>query len=542
MVGLGVAPNNDVRVPRSRGVPPLAFDPNMSEQSRSTAAATTVLARRYRLERLIGQGGMAEVWEAKDLALSRQVAVKLLKSHLAHDPVVGERFRREAIAAAKLNHPNVVAVHDTVDDGGRQAVVMEYIKGRSLRQLLDEQRRLTPEHTAHIGACVASALGAAHRAGMVHRDVKPGNILLTNEGRVLLADFGIAKAIGSGEHDLTSDNIMMGTAKYLSPEQVRGQPLDGRSDLYALGLVLYECLAGQVPFQGESDADTALARLQRDPTDLTRLRATLPEELVDTIHRLLAREPADRPQQGSAVHRVLFKVAAPLIGPQPDLRIEPTPVDPTPVPIAVPSITKARQRRFLAVVGVVVSAMVGVGLWAWWTTSGTTASEPVVTAAPGITTPPPTDASFVSIQTLRSYDPMGDGIENDEQLGFLGDTDPSTAWTTACYESRYLGAKAGVGIIIEMDRSPYGRMAVMLDHAPWQLQMYSAEEVPASFQGWGEPVGSDFSTITRSTTFTLNGGGRFALLWLREVGRSDQCPTSAPFQGRISSVTLDAVG
>lgn len=526
----------------------------MSDVPRSSAAAPTVLAGRYRLERLLGQGGMAEVWEATDTALSRQVAVKLLKPQLAHDPVVGERFRREAIAAAKLNHPNVVAVHDTIDDGGRQAVVMQYVKGRSLRQLLDEQRRLTPEQTAHIGACVAAALGAAHRAGMVHRDVKPGNILLTPEGGVLLADFGIAKAIGGGEHDLTSDNIMMGTAKYLSPEQVRGQPLDGRSDLYALGLVLYECLAGQVPFQGDSDADTALARLQRDPTDLTRLRPTLPEELVDTIHQLLAREPADRPHHGSSVHRILAVVAAPLTSRtrRDQIPITPPVVDPTPPPTARPvvhdptPITKAtpssRLRGSLAVAGVVVLAVLAAALWWWWPASDTTAGEPVVTAAPGITVAPPADATFVAIRTLKSSDPMGDGAENDDQLGFLVDNDPSTGWTTACYESRYLGAKAGVGVIIEMDRAPYGQMAIMLDHAPWQLQVFLADEIPERFEGWGTPVGSDFSTIARSTTVTLDGRGRFALVWLREVGRSEQCPPSAPFQGRLSSVTLDAVG
>jgi eukaryotic-like serine/threonine-protein kinase len=536
----------------------------MSEPSRSTASAPTVLAGRYRLERLIGQGGMAEVWEATDTALSRQVAVKLLKPQLAHDPVVGERFRREAIAAAKLNHPNVVAVHDTIDDGGRQAVVMQFIKGRSLRQLLDEQRRLTPEQTAHIGACVAAALGAAHRAGMVHRDVKPGNILLTPEGRVLLADFGIAKAIGGGEHDLTSDNIMMGTAKYLSPEQVRGQPLDGRSDLYALGLVLYECLAGQVPFQGESDADTALARLQRDPTDLTRLRPTLPQALVDTIHQLLSREPADRPRHGTAVQRVLTVVAAPLTSrtSQRETSVTSPIADPTPPFTALPEASAAvpatnvaatttttasprvttRRSGSLALIGVALLALVALAMWWWWPVSDTTATEPVVTAAPGVTVAPPPDATFVAIRTLRSYDPMGDGVENDDQLGFLLDGDPGTGWTTACYESRYLGAKAGVGVIVEMDRVPYGQLAVMLDHAPWQLQVYLADAVPDRFEGWGTPVGSDFSTIARSTTVLMDGRGRYALLWLREVGRSEQCPPSAPFQGRLSSVTLDAVG
>jgi eukaryotic-like serine/threonine-protein kinase len=266
-----------------------------------------ILAQRYRLDRRVATGGMAEVWLATDELLARQVAVKLLKPTLAADPVIAERFRREAIAVAQLTHPNVVAVYDTVDEGGRQAVVMQYVPGRSLRQLLDDERKLSPERTIQIGAAVAAALGAAHDAGMVHRDVKPGNILITPEGRVLLADFGIAKAV-SGEEDLTSDNVMMGTAKYLSPEQVRGRRLDGRADLYSLGLVLYECLAGRVPFQADTDAATALARLQRDPTPLLRLRPTLPAGLVELIHRLLARNPDDRPASSPAVQATLERI------------------------------------------------------------------------------------------------------------------------------------------------------------------------------------------------------------------------------------------
>src|SRR3954451_7696411 len=268
-----------------------------------------LLAQRYRLERRLAQGGMAEVWLATDMSLSRQVAVKVLKSTLAADPVVAERFRREVITVARLSHPNIVAVHDTIDYDGRQAVVMQLVNGKSLRQLLDEQKRLGPELTMHIGSCVASALDAAHGAGLVHRDVKPGNILITPDGRVLLTDFGIAKGLGTSE-DLTSENVMMGTAKYLSPEQVRGKKLDGRADLYALGLVLYECLAGRVPFLGETDADTALARLQRDPTDLTRLRATLPYGLAALIHELLARNPDDRPATGGELRNRLTRIAS----------------------------------------------------------------------------------------------------------------------------------------------------------------------------------------------------------------------------------------
>ena len=267
-----------------------------------SSSTPTIIAGRYELQRRLAQGGMAEVWLAIDRTLDRKVAVKWLKPTLATDPVVAERFRREAVAAASLNHPNIVAVHDVFEQDGRQAVVMQLVDGKSLRQLLDTQNRLSPELTCHIGTAVAMALDNAHEAGFVHRDVKPGNIMITPDGRVLLTDFGIAKGLhGDGSDDLTSDNIMMGTAKYLSPEQVRGKKLDGRADLYSLGLVLYECLAGRVPFLGETDADTALARLQRDPTDLARLRATLPTRLVEVIHALLARRPEDRPADGAAL-------------------------------------------------------------------------------------------------------------------------------------------------------------------------------------------------------------------------------------------------
>lgn len=280
-----------------------------SSSSFPSAPAGQLLAGRYLLDRRIGHGGMAEVWVATDEELDRRVAVKWLKSNLASDPVVAERFRREAIAVAGLSHPNIVAIHDVVEHEGRQAVVMQLVDGKSLRQLLDGQKRLGPELTIHIGGAIAGALGEAHRAGFVHRDVKPGNILVTSDGRVLLTDFGIAKGLQpSADEDLTSDNVMMGTAKYLSPEQVRGHKLDGRADIYSLGLVLYECLAGRVPFLGESDADTALARLQRDPTDLGHLRPTLPIGLVNLIHRTLARNPAHRPQTGAELRTALISV------------------------------------------------------------------------------------------------------------------------------------------------------------------------------------------------------------------------------------------
>ncbi|NBU07094.1 MAG: serine/threonine protein kinase, partial [Acidimicrobiia bacterium] len=170
---------------------------------------------RYRLERLIARGGMAEVWLGHDTFLDRQVAIKVLKRHIARDETAIERFRREALACAGLNHPNIVAVYDSFAHAGNQVVVMQYVQGRSLRDLLDKKKRLTPSLTIMMGAAIAAALDATHKHGYIHRDVKPGNILVRPDGHFLLADFGIAKAMNAAEgSDLTNDNIMMGTAKY----------------------------------------------------------------------------------------------------------------------------------------------------------------------------------------------------------------------------------------------------------------------------------------------------------------------------------------
>jgi serine/threonine protein kinase len=513
----------------------------------------TVIAQRYELQRMLAQGGMAEVWLAVDLTLDRKVAVKWLKPSLATDPVVAERFRREAIAAASLNHPNIVAVHDVFEQDGRQAVVMQLVEGKSLRQVLDTQKRLSPELTCHIGTCVAAALDHAHEAGFVHRDVKPGNIMMTSDGRVLLTDFGIAKGLQSAEADLTSDNIMMGTAKYLSPEQVRGKKLDGRADLYSLGLVLYECLAGRVPFLGETDADTALARLQRDPTDLTRLRATLPTKLVVAIHKLLARNPAQRPATGAelvATLRDAAKEGPPPIDPTPyerspvspfganrlrrapsdiagragdrarttrptgpipgevaHVRSSPTPVasdrDPTPAAVAprgkpAKGLTQEWRPAFTVVSLLLVAGLVvGVLLWSSMSFSG---GDPVPSTtalpAPPATEAPSDAAALVgpaTIATVTAYDPSGDGTENDaDAVLSLADGNAATSWPTTCYSSRYMGGKPGVGLVVTFDGLAQQAISVDVQTGPYQVDFYAsdAEAIPSSLDAWGAPLAS----------------------------------------------------
>jgi serine/threonine protein kinase len=600
----------------------------------------TVIAERYELQRHLAQGGMAEVWLAIDLTLDRKVAVKWLKPNLASDPVVAERFRREAIAAASLNHPNIVAVHDVFAQDGRQAVVMQLVEGKSLRQLLDTQKRLSPELTCHIGSCVASALDHAHEAGFVHRDVKPGNIMITSDGRVLLTDFGIAKALQSVDNDLTSPNIMMGTAKYLSPEQVRGKKLDGRADLYSLGLVLYECLAGRVPFLGESDADTALARLQRDPTDLSRLRATLPTGLVVVIHQLLSRNPAHRPASGSelaASLRAAAKEGPPPIDqtpherstiapygsrrlrrapsdvagratdrkravrsthpepdsppPQPLPQRRPIPGEvthtgliPTTTPPPTPPISNSAPDRhntptsvealhgqpakgltqgwrpsfIVLAVLLIIGLGVGILLWASLQFGGGDAVT-TTTLLPGDTAPAVEDAESITqneetgaaaaitepatIAAITAYDPDGDGVENDGDAALSrADNDSTTFWRTVCYDSKYMGAKRGVGLVVSFDNPTQQALSVAVLSAPYQLQFFTsdADIIPPTIDAWGGALGETAfaNEPGKVTSGTPVAPVQHTLIMLNELGADDSCTGSNPYRGSLGEISI----
>ena len=257
--------------------------------SATAGLAGTTLCGRYRLDRLIGAGGMAQVWEATDAVLGRRVAVKVLHPHLAGDQAFVRRFRQEAIAAARLNDPAIVGVYDTCSDGEHEAIVMELLDATTLRQLIDERGRLDADTTLRIGLRLLDALEAAHRSGLVHRDVKPSNVLLCADGRVKIADFGIAKA--EDQTELTREGSLIGTATYLAPEQLTGGDVDGRADLYSLGIVLYECLTGRVPFEGDTGAAVALARLHTTPTDPRRLRADIPPRLAGAVMKALDATP-----------------------------------------------------------------------------------------------------------------------------------------------------------------------------------------------------------------------------------------------------------
>jgi eukaryotic-like serine/threonine-protein kinase len=257
--------------------------------------APRTFSGRYEVTHLIARGGMAQVYRALDTRLGRHVALKVLFPELSVDRTFVERFRREAQAAANLSHPNIVAVYDWGEDEGTYFIAMELITGTSLATELRAEKTLPATRAATIAAQVASALTYAHRHGVVHRDIKPGNVLLTDEGQVKVTDFGIAQAV-STEEGLTMAGSVMGTAAYFSPEQAEGVVVDGRSDLYSLGVVLYEMLAGRTPFVGDSPVAVASMHVRNAPPQLRDLNPAVPEALERVTMHALAKSPDDRYQ------------------------------------------------------------------------------------------------------------------------------------------------------------------------------------------------------------------------------------------------------
>jgi serine/threonine-protein kinase len=253
-----------------------------------------VFTSRYMIERELAQGGMAEVYLARDQLLDRPVALKALFPEYAREPSFVERFRREAQAAANLNHPNIVAIYDWGQEAGTYFIVMEYVEGQSLRDLIRTNGTLDPGQAAEIAADIAGALAFAHKAGVVHRDVKPGNVVITDSGTVKVTDFGIARA---GTSDgLTQTGSVMGTATYFSPEQAQGLAVDGRSDVYSLGVVLYEMVTGAVPFTGDSPVAVAYKHVREQPEPPRQRNAAIPADLEQIILTALAKEPELRYQ------------------------------------------------------------------------------------------------------------------------------------------------------------------------------------------------------------------------------------------------------
>ena len=344
-----------------------------------------LISGRYRLIAPLGEGGMATIWRAVDEQLDREVAVKILRPQFSSDPGFAARFKQEARAAGGLSHPNIVSVYDYGTDGadGEQYIVMELVDGRDLSTILRDRGSLSMDDSVRIAIGVASALEVAHRKGIVHRDVKPGNILITDGGDVKVTDFGIARAVS--EASMTVTGTTLGSVHYFSPEQARGDEVTGASDVYSLGIVLFEMLTGRRPFEADTAAAVALKRLNEDPPTPTAIGRPQPAGLEAIVMRALAREPAGRFPDAGAMAEALrawrrnpdavpagvaagaVVAATPAAG-EPTVYVPPrvtTPADRAPV---VPPPSRAQERRddrqpwwmwLLALLGVILLGAIG---------------------------------------------------------------------------------------------------------------------------------------------------------------------------------------
>lgn len=268
-----------------------------------------LLGGRYELDVVIGRGGMAEVHRARDLRLDRLVAVKTLRHDLARDHTFQARFRREAQSAASLNHPSIIAVYDTGEDMVEGVslpyIIMEYVDGRTLKELLDDDRRLLPERTAEITDGILRALEYSHRSGIVHRDIKPANVMLTRQAEVKVMDFGIARSMNDNQVTMTQTSQVIGTAQYLSPEQARGERVDPRSDIYSTGCVLYELLTGGPPFTGDSPVSIAYQHVREDPVPPSQVDPEVPEWIESIVLRAMTKDREHRYQSAEEMREDL---------------------------------------------------------------------------------------------------------------------------------------------------------------------------------------------------------------------------------------------
>ncbi len=342
---------------------------------------------RYRIERFLARGGMATVYEAVDLRLDRVVALKVMHPHLAHDQAFVTRFQREAKSAARLTHPHVVAVYDQGSDGEHVYLAMEYVPGRTLRDILREFGPLTPEQALVLIDPVLEALAAAHAAGFVHRDIKPENVLISDDGRVKVADFGLARAMESSDQSLTH-GVIIGTVAYLSPEQVERGEADGRSDIYAAGICLFEMITGQLPFSGESPLSIAYQHVHTDVPAPSSVRAGISPEVDAIVVTATRRDPAARYQGAGDALIDVRRIRGALPPPRPFVDVRDTlvveretldrsppaqqsPPSPTAPPMQpAPASPRRRRSRGPLIAVALILAVLGAAVSAWWLAAG----------------------------------------------------------------------------------------------------------------------------------------------------------------------------
>jgi len=473
----------------------------------------TLLNGRYRLEARIGTGGMSSVYRALDQTLERQVAIKLMNREIATDSDQLERFRREARAVAQLSHPHIVGVIDAGEDQGRPYIVLEYVEGETLKERIRRNGELEVAEAVAYAIEIARALGAAHARHIVHRDVKPQNVLIDEEGSAKVTDFGIARSLDDA--GLTADGRVLGTTDYVSPEQALGHDVTGQSDLYSLGIVLFEMLTGQVPFRGENQVAVAMRHVREELPDVQTLRPEVSASLAAVIDRATAKDLHERYRSDEELIADLESVLA-----LEAARAGSATGEATTVLRSLPSSTRRRlplrvRSRpawlALAALAIVAVLVAGIVLLGDRTHRGTGTDQ---TAGAGAAT-----AIALRSDAAQDYDPLGDEVEHEAETAFAIDRDPATIWTTESYSTGDL-QKEGVGLVLDAKPGAVVRKLRIRTPTPgFAAEVYVADgdSSPDSVPDPGWKLVATVPSVDGRETIDLDTAGQrstHVLLWI----------------------------
>jgi tRNA A-37 threonylcarbamoyl transferase component Bud32 len=462
------------------------------------------VAGRYELEELVGEGAMSSVYRARDTELERRVAIKLLHEHHSDDPEYVERFRREARAIARLNHPNIVTVIGRGEWKGRQFIVFEHVPGTSLARILETEGRLSVERALSLAYEVAGGLACAHEAGIVHRDVKPQNILVEVGAAAKVTDFGIARSL-EAEEELTQSGTVLGTSDYLAPEQASGERVDERSDQYSLGAMLYELLAGEVPYPAPTMMASALRHLHDPIPSVREHRPDVSPQVDAIVHRALAKRPSDRfpsmEAMGAALQDALREErSAGRAAPEENTVVIPAPRTAPEPRRPAPRASRSRPSRAVVLLAALGGAVLLVGLVAALSDDGGD------DGASG-------SAGTVRMRAVSDFDPEGGDGEHPETVRFATDRDPATFWTTETYRSF---VKSGVGIVLDARRPvALSRLVVTSDEPGFTALIRAGSRAAGPFEDVSEE-----QSVRRRTAFEVDTDGeeyRFYLLWITDL-------------------------
>jgi eukaryotic-like serine/threonine-protein kinase len=469
-----------------------------------------LIAGRYTLEELCGSGGMSSVYRAHDRQLERDVAIKILHSSYLEDGDAVERFRREAQSVAQLSHPNVVTIIDRGEEDGRQFIVFEYVPGKTLKDYLAGRGPLPPGEALTIAIEVGKGLAYAHRAGIVHRDVKPQNVILNGDGLSKVTDFGIARSVDV-ETAVTQSGTVLGTSDYIAPEQASGGPAVPGSDVYGLGCVLFELLTGSTPYTGGSFVDVAMQHIHAPTPRVRERRPEVPARVAVAVERAMAKDPADRFASMDDFVAELEACRDGLGG----SASETTAVVPeAPAPAGVPparSVGEAARRPRRRVGATVFPILLGLVV------AGAVAAAFLLARDGGGPLGAGAESSApVELRAVVSYDPDGDGQEHPEAVQNATDGNQATYWTTESYRSSLSSiGKDGVGLVLDAGKTVKPSELTVVSDTPGFTAEIRAGDRP---EGPFDDVAGEAQTVEARTTFELDDAeSQYWLLWITDL-------------------------